>query len=102
MIDANSVKDTLIRMKTTSELCFELAEVMQVLLFVTLDYCRKHDVPLYKENGFWSLVKKARAILKEIELINSRKLLPDDFLQQDRSDEDLTESFWRIRILRCC
>ena len=98
MNNKRSVLDYVVRLRTTYELSFELAETMQVLLQTTVEYCKIHNIPINKESGLWSLVEKSRTILKEIEIVNSRRLqpIPDEFLQQSKPDEDFTEPLFKI------
>ena len=60
--------------KEISELSFELADINLILLDTLMDYCKNHDIPLYKEEGVWSLVRKARSIFERIELISLRTI----------------------------
>jgi hypothetical protein len=80
--------------KETYELSFELADVTYTLLNSIIDYCKAHDIPINEEKGLWNLVIKSRSIFATIEQINSasaRKLLSDEILHDNRSDEDFTE-----------
>ena len=84
----------LIRWNETYELSFELADITYTLLNSIIDYCKTHNIPINKEQGLWNLVIKSRSIFAEIEQINSasrKKLLSDEFLHGNRSDEDFTE-----------
>jgi len=82
------------RWKATSELSFELADVMHSLIVVIDDYCKKNNVALLKNEAICSLLKKTRAILKDIENVNSEqfaKLLSDGSYHDDESDKKLPE-----------
>ena len=71
--------------------------MVYVLLDAIIDFCKKNNIPISKEKGLWNLVKKARAIFKEIEEVNSQKFKPsklsDESLQGKKSDRDFTEPF---------
>ena len=71
MSSKESLLDFVVKSKITNEFSFELAETTQVLLQSTVNFCRKHNVPINYETGLWSLAEKSRALLKEIEYVNS-------------------------------
>ena len=81
----------LIRWKQTYELSFELAEIFFILLGKILDYCKENNIPIYNEEGMWTLIKKARAIFKEIEEINSKNFKPLKLPPFKFDDEDPDE-----------
>lgn len=70
----------------------ELADVSFTLLSTVMDYCKSHSIPLYKEEGIWNLVNKARSVLQEIEHLSSSKLprIADEKKQHFRTDEEGT------------
>ena len=75
---------------------FELSETSGIILDRIIDYCNKNDIPLFKEEGLLSLVRKVRYLAKEIENINSSTFNPQKspirrFLTGKESDADLTE-----------
>ena len=75
------------RWKEIHERSMELADVSFTLLSTIMDYCKSHDIPLYKENGIWNLVNKAQSIIKEIENLSSSKLptIADESLHESRN-----------------
>lgn len=90
-----SIMDSLVKWKETYELSFELAEISYILLNKLADYCEKHDIPLYEEQGMLNLVKRAGHIFKLIERINSPdfkspKLPPFNF--DDENPDKLPDS----------
>lgn len=81
------------RWRETIDLSFELADTMFTLLDSLMNYCKKHDIPLYQEQGMWNLVNRAQSIFKQIEIVNSNLFpkLADEFSQHKKADEDFTE-----------
>lgn len=75
----------------------EITEITDQFLMWLVDYCKRNDIPLYKEERFKSYVTMSSKILKDIEeasiniegLIKSRKLPLNKFHR--RSPEDLPE-----------
>jgi hypothetical protein len=91
------IANTITKWKETYELSFELADVTFTVLNELMDYCKAKNIPFNEEKGIWNLVQKARSLFREIELLNSPNFnagkISDEILQDNRSDEDLTEPF---------
>ena len=74
-----------------------LFTLLDSLLDSLIDYCKKHNIPLYEEKGIWHLVECSQNIIKQIEYINlaplpniNRRILTDNF-KRNKTDGDLTE-----------
>jgi len=100
------------QLKQLRNLNVELLETLIQTLHSIDNYCRQHAIPLLTDKEIENLVRHTLKLIREINTeisiplrlklkLESRNL-SDDFLQKDRTDEDFTESFWKIRILRCC
>lgn len=69
------MENSAVRWKETVDLSFELTDTTFTLLDALIDYCKKHNISLYQEEGLWNLVKRAQTIMKQIEYTNSVSFL---------------------------
>ena len=74
------------RWKEMSELTFELADTLFTLFNAIIEFCKKNNIPIQKQEGLWNLTKKTKAIFGEIEQVSSPcyKRPSDDFLQGEK------------------
>ena len=89
------MENTIAQWKETVDLSFELTDTMFVLLDTLMDYCKKHNIPLYQERGMWNLVNRAQGIFRQIEAINPTTFpkLTDEKKHPFRTDEEGTEPY---------
>lgn len=77
--DKQPITDNIIRLKQISELSSELVDTVYTLLDAIISYCKKNNLPIHEEEGLWNLVKKSRAIFKEIEEVSSSNFKPRSY-----------------------
>lgn len=65
------------------------------LLIALCHYYEEHNIPIWRQDGLWSIVRRAQTTLNEMRALKSRrrllKFMSDESLQGKKSDEDLTE-----------
>lgn len=81
--------------KLNEELFDDVLDFLQQLV----QYCKEHNIPIWRQENIWSQLDRIRATLELIKKLNSKPILSprlgnfpsDKFLQNRKSDNNLTE-----------